>query len=228
MSGNTYQDSSKDPKGTQADLLGPAFDYSNNIKTTDQMGISDKGDLPTLANDINGIFGYVGLLTGTDSKASATGQPLGNKYFLKVGGQCTATDSQQKVDRYIYMNNVPTGSFPGLITGIIEDLEDLNPFALMGAFMQGTTPKCMPITMETIDVNNNRGQATHYVALADVRSMPASYFPSGVKPGVPEGFANYLDRNDPSVNMPDDMIIQFYFVCLAVIGLFILYRMGNR
>jgi hypothetical protein len=225
MSGNVYQSAASDPKATQGSLLGPSYSYSKNIKPTDQMGISDRGDLDTLGRDINGLFAYVDLLTGASNNASTTGQPLGDKYFMKTGGECKATDTNKKVDRYIYINNVPGGSTPGLIGGIIQNVEQLNPFALMGAFMQGETPKCMPITMQTIDANTTIGQATQYVALAEVRDMDASTFPGGRKPAVPEGFANY---NDPSVKMPDDIIIQFYFVCLAAVGLYILYRIGDR
>jgi hypothetical protein len=231
MSGNTYKDASNDPAGTQSALLGPAYDYASNIKNTSELGISANGDLDTLGRDVQGLFAYADVLTGTPEnkyKATKTGGPLGNKYFMKTGGKCTATDSQQNVDRYIYINNVPTGGDAGLISGIIQNIVGLNPFALMGSFMQSDTPKCMPITMETIDINNNKSQDTHYVALAEVRGMPSSTFPSGIKPGVPEGFANYHDMNDPSVKMPDDMIIQFYFACLAGIGLYILYKMGNK
>lgn len=228
MSGNVYEDSAKDPKKTQGSLLGKSYDYAKNIKTTQQLGISSDGNMETLARDINGIFAYVDLLTSQNSKASTTGQPLGDKFFMKTGGQCKATDTQKDVDRYIYVNNVSTSSTPGLVGGIIQNITKLNPFALMGAFMQNDTPKCMPIVMETIDADSNKGQETQYVALVEVRDMDASNFPGGNKPGVPEGFSNYRDMNDPSVKMPDDMIIQFYFICLAVVGLYILYRLGNR
>ena len=228
MSGNVYEDSAKDPKKTQGSLLGKSYDYSKNIKSTEDLGISDKGNMETLAKDIKGMFAYVDLLVSQNATASKTGQPLGDKFFMKTGGQCKATDTQKNVDRYIYVNNVPTSSTPGLIGGIIQDITKLNPFALMGAFMQSDTPKCMPITMETINADSNKGQETQYVALAEVRDMDASSFPGGKKYDVPEGFVNYHDMNDPSVKMPDDMIIQFYFVCLAVVGLYILYRLGNR
>jgi hypothetical protein len=225
MSGNTYQQSANDPKATQSSLLGPAYNYSAAIKSTDQLGISSKGDLETLGKDVQGLFAYTNLLTGDGNQASVTGKPLGNKYFMKTGGQCTATDTQKSADRYIYINNVPTGGNPGLISGIIQNIEGINPFALMGAFMSSDTPKCMPITMQTIDVDNNQSQDTQYVALAEVRAMDPSTFPGGSKPSVPEGFVNYSVTNDPSVQMPDDMIIQLYFACLAAIGVYILYRM---
>ena len=228
MSGSIYQQSANDPKGTQASLLGPAYNYAGAIKAPDQLGISSRGDLETLGKDVQGLFAYTDLLVGSGNSASTTGKPLGNKYFMKTGGTCTATDTQKSADRYIYINNVPTGSSPGLISGIIQDIEGINPFALMGAFMASDTPKCMPITMQTIDVNNNQSQDTQYVALAEVRGMDASIFPGGSKPTVPEGFVNYSVMNDASVKMPDDMIIQLYFACLAAIGLYILYRMGNR
>ena len=52
------------------------------------------------------------LVTGK-GRASKTGKPLGNKFFLKTGGQCNPIDKKgNTVDRYLYINNVPDGSIP--------------------------------------------------------------------------------------------------------------------
>ena len=81
------------------------------------------------------------MLVSGGGKASATGQPLGNKFFLKTGGKCTDKSTGQDVDRYIYINNVPVGNIPfissgagvnfsefkGLIPGTISNLNAFNP-----------------------------------------------------------------------------------------------------
>jgi len=77
--------------------------------------------------------------------------------------------------RNVYVNNVPTGKikfisdglgvdmsmFKGMLPGILEDVEDLNPLPLFGAFMQGSSPPCTRITMETIDVIINLQKGRH-------------------------------------------------------------------
>ena len=232
---NIFQQSATNPKATQDSLLGPSYSYSNNIRNPTQLGMSDAGNLSTLGSDINGLLSYVDLLVDGSGSASIPGGPLGNKYFMKTGATCKNVATNKGEDRYIYVNNVPSGSMPGLIDGVVTGLEVLNPFAIMGAFTSGSEPPCMQITMETIDTNSNHGQETHYVTLADLNEMSSSSFPNGQKPTPPtsssntvEGFHNYHDIDNSGVNMPDDMIIQFYFACLAGVGLYLLYKIGQK
>lgn len=60
---------------------GPTYPYYKNIKTPTQLGMSSNGTLSALGNDINGLINYVSVLVEGNSKASATGRPLGNKFF---------------------------------------------------------------------------------------------------------------------------------------------------
>jgi hypothetical protein len=105
---NLFEEVLKDAEGVEAKLLGPTYPYYKNIKTPTQIGMSDKGTIKQMAKDIDGLIQYVELLVTGDSKASATGGPLGNKFFLKTGAKCAAIDSCtdkndistcQKVDR---------------------------------------------------------------------------------------------------------------------------------
>jgi len=232
---NIFQQAASDPKSIERELLGPNYSYSNNIRTPQQLGMSDNGSLSTLGSDINGLLSYVSVLVDGSGQASASGGPLGNKYFMKTGATCKDVNTKQVQTRYLYVNNVPSGPMPGLIGGVITGLDVLNPFALMGAFTSGSEPPCMNITMDTIDTNNNHGQETHYVTLVDINNMNASSFPGGQKPNIPsstEGFVGNAKYNDivgnSSIKMPDDMIIQLYFACLGAIGLYILYKLGNK
>ena len=188
---NLFQEVLVDAKGVEERLLGPTYSYSNNIKSPKQLKMSGKGTIQQMTKDVDGLIEYVSLLVTGKSKASKTGKPLGNKFFLKTGAKCLANDSCtdpndtstcQSVDRYIYINNVPSGNIPfissgagmdfsefkGLIPGAMSDLNVLNPFAIMRSFLSGSNPPCQQLTMQTIDNNNVKSSETNYVTLTDI------------------------------------------------------------
>ena len=198
---NIFQDVLNDAGGVEAKLLGPTYNYAQNIKTPAQIGMSDKGSLAVLGNDINGLIQYVELLVSGKSKASVPGGPLGNRFFLKTGAKCSYTDASgamSEQDRYIYVDNKPEGNIPfissnsisganfsefkGLIPGAISNLNALNPYAIMQSFLSGSTPTCIPLTMETIDISNNTGIDTHYVTTVDIQNMDPCSFPDRKNP----------------------------------------------
>ena len=247
---NLFQEVLQDAKGVEDRLLGPTYPYYKNIKTPTQIGMSDKGTIQQTGKDIDGLIEYVELLVSGKSTASKTGNPLGNKFFLQTGAKCAATDqcsstgdssSCEQVTRYIYIDNVPDGSIPfissgmgvnftdlrGLIPGAMGNLEVLNPFNILRAFVSGGTPPCQEITMQTIDSNNNKSSETHYVTLTDIRSMDPCMFPDGKNPvtGVKckEAFQQGVAKNAGGV-MSDNPADQLYFACLTVVGLYVLYR----
>ncbi len=254
MSSNIFQDVLTDVKGVEEKLLGPDYPYYKYIKNPSELGMSGKGDLDTLGKDIDGLVNYVELLVAGNSRASATGGPLGNKFFLKTGGKCKDTSTQETQDRYIYVNNVPQGNIPfisqglgvnfsefkGLMPGMLSNLNSFNPFQIMQAFMAGGTPDCQQITMETIDVHNNKSTESHYVTLVDIQNMDPCSFTDKKNPltGQPcrETFSNmysknleYGEYNKNKYNMyypniPNDIIVQTYFASLGVLGIYILYK----
>jgi hypothetical protein len=142
------------------------------------------------------LTSYVEVLISGKSKASATGQPLGNKFFQNTKGQCVDTKSGQKKERYIYVNNVPAGNIPfissgmgvnfsefrGLIPGVISNANAFNPATLVNAFLTGTTPPCQEITMQTIDNNNKKSNETHFVSLIDIKGMDPCSFSNKTNP----------------------------------------------
>jgi hypothetical protein len=103
---NVFEEVLKDAQGVQERLLGPTYPYQNNIKSPSEIGMSDKGTIKQMGKNIDGLIDYVELLVTGKSKASATGGPLGNKFFLKTGGKCVDVATDNEVDRYIYINNV--------------------------------------------------------------------------------------------------------------------------
>jgi hypothetical protein len=255
MSGNNiFQEILKDPVGVEEKLLGPTYPYYKNIKTPSQIGMSDKGTIQQMGKDINGLISYVELLVQGKSKASATGGALGNKFFLQTGAKCRAIDkctnkkdtsTCKQANRYIYVNNVPQGNIPfissglgvnfsefkGLIPGAMGNLNVLNPFAITSAFLSGSTPDCQEITMQTIDVNNNKSSETHYVTLTDIRSMDPCSFPNKKNPltkaKCKETFQIGVSK-DASPVMSDDPLAQIYMASLAAVGIYILYRVMEK
>ena len=155
-----------DLQGLESDILGPDYPYYKYINSPSDMGMSADGD--KISQNIAGLFAYTKVLSTGQGKASATGGPLGNKFFLKTGAKCKDKKSGEKVERALYINNVPDGSIPfissmtgqnfstleGLIPGVLSDVAQLNPLAIFQAFMLGNTPECQAVTMETIDSKN--------------------------------------------------------------------------
>ena len=72
-------------------LLGPSYDYWKSIKQPAEMGMSPGFSLGALANNVDGLLSYVEVLISGPGNASVTGQPLGNKFFLKTTGKCSET-----------------------------------------------------------------------------------------------------------------------------------------
>ena len=206
---NFFSDIMADMKGMEQSLLGPDYLYWKRILKPSDMGMSDDGNFSALANNIGGLINYVEVLV-TGKGGSTTGGPLGDKFFLKTGGQCTDVASNNLVDRHIYVNNIPNGNIPfissglggtnftefeGLIPGTLGDLGKLNPLGIFKSFMMGQNPPCMSITLNTVtpvtDANfddtgrDNNGTETKYVAVADVKNMDPCTFPSKTNPADP-------------------------------------------
>ena len=236
---DVFQEVLTDAKGVEEKLLGPDYPYYKNIKTPQEIGMSSKGSLTALGKDIDGLIQYVELLVSGNSKASATGKPLGNKFFLQTGAKCVDTKTKEQMDRYIYINNVPVGNIPfissgmgvnfsefkGMIPGMMGNLNALNPFSIMQAFMSGTTPDCQEITMETIDINNNKSSETHFVTLVDINNMDPCLFPDKTNQITKEKCREaFTTSDDMSPKLPDDTIDQIYFASLAGVGIYILYK----
>lgn len=230
---NFFSDVMTDMKGVEQNLLGPDYLYWKRIIKPSDMGMSSDGNFGALTNNVNGLINYVEVLV-SGKGGSTTGGPLGDKFFLKTGGQCTDVASGQKVDRYIYIDNVPNGNIPfissglggtdftefeGLIPGLLGDLGKLNPLNLFKSFMMGDNPDCMSVTLETIvpvaDDNlndtgkDNVGTETQFVAVADVKNMDPCIFPDKKNPADPsltctETFTSHRQDNDSSSSHDDD------------------------
>ena len=189
---NFFEDVVKDANAVEEELLGPNYEYWKEINTPNQIGMSSDGSISQLAENVGGLIAYVELLVTGEGKASKTGQPLGDKFFLKTGAKCKDNATKKDVTRYLYVNNVPEGNIPfissemnmdfdtfrGLIPGVISDLNVLNPMTIFSAFMMGETPPCRALKMQTSPtaLNNNQTEQTEFVADADISNMDPCIF----------------------------------------------------
>ena len=242
MAGNFFEEVLHNAKHVEEELLGPDYKYWKQIKDPHKLGMSSKGSISQLAKDVEGLINYVELLVTGGGNASVTGGPLGNKFFLKTGATCKDKKTNNVVDRYVYINNVPDGSIPfissamgtnfgdfkGLIPGTLSNMSALNPMLIFQAFMAGTQPECQEITLETIDSSNNSSTETQYVTTIDLKNMNACSFLNGKNPvtGAPcrEAFSNINDKS----KIPNDILVQAFYASLGGLGLYILFNLMRR
>ena len=245
---NFFQDVLKNVDAVQEDLLGPDYEYWKQVRTPSEIGMSGKGSISALSRNVAGLVDYVEVLVGGGGGASKVNGPMGNKFFLKTGAKCKDKQSGKKVDRFMYVNNVPDGSIPfisqglggmtfpsfrGLVPGALGDLDVLNPFAIFQAFMMGNYPECQPLTMETIDANNNKSQQTQYVATADVRNMNPCWFNNNRNPvsgaACQQAFQNmFNDDGSISADFPQGLLPKLFLTGVSGLSLFILYKLMTR
>jgi hypothetical protein len=247
---NLFQDVLNDVSQVEQNLIGPSYPYYQNVLPPENVGMSTTGTISAMSNNINGLRQYINLLISGNSSASSTGKPLGNKYFMQTGAKCTDNSTNQQVDRYIYIDNVPNGAldfnvnlssgmgnlasgYQGLIPGALGDLNVLNPFTLMQAFLAPNPAPCQEITMETIDNNNVTGTQTEFVTVLDIQNMDPCSFQNGQNPvtgqNCSQGFTQREKKNKKKCPpLPKDMVSQVYFTGLACVGIYIFYKIMEK
>ncbi len=198
------------------------YSYTDQLKEPKQIGVSGKGDLTTLKNDIKGIQSYVSVLTTGNSRAQ-TVSPLGNKYFLDMGSNCKDATGKSQA-RYAFINNIPDGKFmgqKGLVPGILEDLAAIDPTSIFSAF-QADSP-CQKITMQTRDINNKTGTDSKYVSQNDIKTYNACWFPDKRNP-----ITKAKCQEGMQSQFPKDPLMQTYFLGLGAIAGYMLYRLTQK
>ena len=237
---NFFEKALDDLDSLEEEILGPDYPYYKYIKSPSQMGMSSSGG--DIATDIGGLIAYTEVLVTGQGKASATGKPLGDKFFLKTGATCKDKASGESVTRSLYVNNVPDGSIPfissmtgasftdfeGLVPGTLSDMNNLNPLGIFQAFMLGTNPDCQALTMPTIDENNVHGTETAYVVTSDIQNMNACWFSNGKNPVTGDKCKEAFSTIAPSGKMPSDPMSRIYLASLGLLGLFIVMKALER
>lgn len=242
-----------DLENIEVDILGPEYPYYSNIKTPNDLGIVADGGWDNLATDIGGLISYIEVLVDGKSKASKTSMPLGNKFFIKTPSTCL-DPSKNLVNRYIYVNNVPQGHIPfisqgidaditdlkGLIPGLMENLNVLNPVSIFKSFTLGSSPPCREILMQVIDSSNNITYKAHNVLDEDIKEMDPCLFifnnihyPNPITGDIcKEAFQNinpskFSSRSNLS-KMPNDNLVKMYYISLAIIALYLLFKLCKK
>ena len=244
--GDFFKDIAGGIENAQAGFLGPTYNYAKQIKAPSELGMSGDGNMGALARDVAGLINYTEVLVSGKSRAQRTSGPLGNKFYLKTGGQCKSSDGQLH-DRWLFVNNVPTGTIPfistltgsamgemrGLVPGTIENLGELNPLALFGGFMQGTNPKCRKLTLK-----GDSGKRNMYVADADIANLSPCLF-GGTNPvsgkkmnGCASGFQNMNDiisglkkTFDGDETLEHNPLAKVYNVGFSVLLVYLMYHL---
>ena len=142
-------------------------------------------------------------------------------------------------------------TFQGLLPGLMSNASQLNPMQLLLSFINTPGSTCQAITMETIDANDKRDRDTGYILNKDIESMNPAWFNL---PGHPKPSREELKEIEPkekeerdgfrSINssssitdsktlnganidyskMPDDILIKFYYSCLGLLCLYLLFK----
>lgn len=199
-----------------------AYDYSAQIKTPDTLGVSDKGSTTALSNDIDALQGYIDVVMSGNSKAQRA-SPLGNKYFMDTGSQCTDLQGNTQ-PRFAYINNIPDGSLGigrGLVPGIQENITQINPMAIFSAF--STVSPCQKITLATRDTNNKAGEESRYVTQSDIESYNPCWFPDRKNP-VTNAKCEGMQSRCP----PPDPAVRLYLAAVGGLAVFMVYRFFNQ
>ena len=102
---NLFEEVLTDVQSIEEKLLGPDYKYWKQIKSPSQLGMSSNGSISTIASDVAGLIAYVEVLVTGRGKASSTGKPLGDKFFLKTFATCKDKSSSEVVDRYVYVKS---------------------------------------------------------------------------------------------------------------------------
>jgi len=234
----------------------PEYNYTLYVKSPEQLGMSSEGSLDVLGKDITGLIAYTDLLISGVSKASATGQPFGPKYFVRTPLTCK-NENGDSTSRYIYFNFIPDGTIPlglvtiksnelrGLVPGIMSNVAQLDPANVLESLAGNYSAEgdiCTEIEMEVIDKNNKSTFEKEYVSNADIKNMSSSWFRDNKKPALnksSESFIGYNANNADSslfktspqnlINVKKNNIIQImYYNTIGLIGIYIIMRMLLR
>ena len=226
---NFFKDIFNDSSGSS--ILGPDYKYFTYIKSPSEMGMSDKGSVSTLGNDVAGLVKYMDTLVTGGGAQKGGDDPLGDRYFLDTGAKCSDTETGNQVTRSIYIDNVPNGdipfvteglnsnltSFEGIIPGSMQSALNINPLLMFQAFMDGIDPSCSSVTLPVRDPNNSTSVETKYMTTTDIGNVEPCLFDGGKNPvsgiqkdncgrlsgggSLKEGFENSNSNTNSNLNL---------------------------
>jgi hypothetical protein len=212
-----------------ASFIGKDFNYSSAIRSPNELGMSPAGNFDALSADIAGLINYTEVLVSGTGRAIKG--KLGNQYFLKTLAKCKLGGSE--TDRYLYINNVPTGnikfggtsltggrsSLRGLVPGMIENIGKINPLAMFQAFSEGT-PECVRCPTSICPVTT--GQPNKPIAKSEYNEIKK----------MRESFQNIKslekfnkESNNTNQKIMNNKIAFSYNIGLSLLAAYITYRL---
>jgi hypothetical protein len=199
------------------------YPYKDMIKTPQQMGVSDAGNLGALSQDVKAISGYVGVITSGESNAQMAPN-LGNKYFFKTGTSCVDMTGVSQA-RYAFINNIPDnqGFGKGLVPGILQNVTNLDPTALFKAF-SSKTDNCQEITMDTQDNQNVGAQESRYVNNSDIKNYNPCWFSNRTNPVNKSTCREGMSQR----TIPKDPVVQVYLAGIGCLAAYAVYRFMKK
>ena len=182
----------------QTEILGPSYSYADGISGPSTLGVGSNGSFSQLGTNASAIAYYVeALITGNP--------PLGNQYFVNTGGMCTAPDGTLK-PRYNYINNMSSGAavlpaaiselgsdFNGLLPGVADDIEGLNPLHLFTSLTADSNPPCVCLQCPASNPSGTDAKFVTTSLSADVASSQCQTVDSSIclaNASTTESFSN--------------------------------------
>ena len=208
-------------------FTGKDFNYASAIRTPNELGKSPAGNMNAWAADVAGLINYTEVLVSGTGRA-VKGK-LGNQYFLKTLAKCNLGGSE--TDRYLYINNVPTGnikfggvtltggrsSLRGLVPGMIENIGKINPLAMFQAFSEGT-PECVRCPKSICPVTT--GPSNKPISRSDyneIRKLRESF--KNI-----EDFEEFNASNTIIDKIKNNKVAFSYNIGIALLAAYIMYR----
>jgi hypothetical protein len=208
-------------------LLGPDYDFSDNIPMPDTVGARPGSDMGSVFNAMGAAAYYVDMIgfgESTNPLSSGRGvKPLGVNYFVKTGLKCPNNE-----DMWIYIKGIPEGTalgtrvknamarmglpgLKGLAPGAIEDVKDaLDPNPVLNAVFGSGYPDCVRVTLPVGD-QDGRWKKPLYDDNGNIIGEGAPYIvgrPENQSGGAYTGGTPYqtrwiqrMDRNGRPINL---------------------------
>ncbi len=156
----------------------PNYSYAEELASPRELGIERGGSFGKIMRAVAGVNYYTdaigfGSATGLAKLSGLDQRPLGIRYFLKTGLQCS-----NGADMYDYIDTVPKGdilgkritnelramklpTMQGMAPGMMEDsVSALNPMPLIRAASGSGYPQCKKATLPVGD-NEGRVKSRH-------------------------------------------------------------------
>ena len=237
MSGlNPFNTAATDPGNAPAHMVAPDYSYTKHIKSPKEltMGVGE-GSLDAIVANLNGMVDYLQVLLPGGGNAikgcteNESGCTLGNKYFVKTAQKCTSKGGS--VTRSLYIDNVAENSplGDGIIPGMLHNVTELNPFAILGAFLSGPSPTCQAVTLQTGNFPD-WGESTAFLIDADISTIDECNFKdkrnpiTGINCDTTEGFS----RMHADKWYAKDKKVALYHGAIALVGLYIVLKLIEK